>query len=500
MEQKTTNFKQSFSGSVGAGMSSIFNASGKTYYILEHKVTSKYHKAGESQPIIIDNIVIGRDPSCQVRFDDNFSTVSRKHAAIMKDGNNWTLVQLSKTNTTYLNGTPVKDRWYLQNGDEIQLSKNGPKLGFIVPQGEKSLVKSIGMTARLNLFRQQALRPYKTAITVMSCVLLLAVLGLGGGLWYSVDKANKQEKASLAEFEKIKEEHAAKIKEITETTTAQLDQMEREFKNKMAQLEDSIKEIPRTIVASGDVINNSEIEKCLPNIYYIQANKIVVTYNYETAQVDDIGWSGTGFLLDDGRFVTARHVVEPWYYWKQGEQTDETMFELNIYAINGGDVEAYFSAYSSSGDAFTFKTSDYRCNRSQDEYVVFEDGITKCSLAPLNNTDWAYTSTNKTGGLSYASSKSNNMDRGTKLTVLGFPLGIGANAEDDINPIYGSAIVSREGLQDGLILTTDTNYEHGNSGGPVFYTNSSGKLQVIGIVSAGAGRNIGFIVPISSIQ
>ena len=45
----TTTYKKTLSGSVGAGMGSLFNPNGRKYYILEHKVSSKYHKAGESQ-------------------------------------------------------------------------------------------------------------------------------------------------------------------------------------------------------------------------------------------------------------------------------------------------------------------------------------------------------------------------------------------------------------------------------------------------------------------
>jgi chromosome segregation ATPase len=39
-------------------------------------------------------------------------------------------------------------------------------------------VKSIGLTERMNLFRQQALRPYKTALWILAVVLVLAVAGL----------------------------------------------------------------------------------------------------------------------------------------------------------------------------------------------------------------------------------------------------------------------------------------------------------------------------------
>lgn len=173
-----TNYKRTVAGSIGAGMGAIFNASGRTYYILEHKVSSKYHQAGESQKIIVDQIELGRDSSCQVRFDESFETVSRRHAAIVRDGENWKLIPISTTNATLVNGQIVNGEWHLKSGDEIRLSSRGPVLGFILPQGERSLVKSIGLTERMNLFRQQALRPYKTAIWILAVILLLAVAGL----------------------------------------------------------------------------------------------------------------------------------------------------------------------------------------------------------------------------------------------------------------------------------------------------------------------------------
>ena len=172
---QTQAYKRTVSGSIGAGVGSLFAPNGRTYYILEHRVSSKYHKAGESQQIIVNQIELGRAAECQVRFDESFATVSRRHAAIIKDGNNWKLVQLSKTNSTFLNGQKISTEWYLQNGDEIQLSVNGPKLGFIVPTGKQASVGSIGLSRRLSLFRQQALRPYRRALTALSILLVLAI-------------------------------------------------------------------------------------------------------------------------------------------------------------------------------------------------------------------------------------------------------------------------------------------------------------------------------------
>lgn len=216
MSQPTQTYKRSLAGSVGAGLSSVFNAGGRTYYILEHKVSSQYHRAGEAQEIIVDQIEIGRDPKCQVQFDENFKTVSRRHAAIVRDGENWKLVQLSNTNQTFLNGRPVVKEWYLQNGDEIQLSVNGPKLGFIVPTGNKSKTGSIALSRRLSLFRQQALKPYKTAMAVMSTVIVLLI---AGGVSYGIiDHKNdlKKEEWTKAQIDDAKQQVEQAKQELAE--------------------------------------------------------------------------------------------------------------------------------------------------------------------------------------------------------------------------------------------------------------------------------------------
>ena len=195
----TQNYKRTLAGSVGAGMGAIMNGSGRTYFILEHKNSSKYHQAGEAQKIIVDQIELGRADSCQVRFDESFETVSRRHAAIQREGENWKLIHLSQANPTLVNGRPINGTYYLQSGDEIQLSVGGPRLGFIVPQGRQALTSSIGMTERMNLFRQQALRPYKTALTVLSVVLILSIAGLVAWNLYMKDDFERK----LAEKEVV---------------------------------------------------------------------------------------------------------------------------------------------------------------------------------------------------------------------------------------------------------------------------------------------------------
>lgn len=195
-----TDYKRTVAGSVGAGVGALFNGSGRTYYILEHKTATEFHKIGESQKIIVDQAEMGRDKSCQICFDENCVTVSRKHAAIVKEGEGWKIITLSKTNQTLVNGKRVESECILNSGDEIQLSTQGPVMGFIVPQGAKSLVKSIGMTERMNLFRQQALRPYKTGITIIAVVLILSI---GGLIAYNIIQDKQHGKQMAAAKEQI---------------------------------------------------------------------------------------------------------------------------------------------------------------------------------------------------------------------------------------------------------------------------------------------------------
>jgi S1-C subfamily serine protease len=496
MVKETQPYKRSLSGSVGAGLGSLFGSSGKQYYILEHKINSQYHKVGESQEIIVDQIELGRDPKCQVRFDDSFSTVSRRHAAIVKNGENWKLVQLSSTNPTFLNGKKVGTEWYLQNGDEIQLSVGGPKLGFIIPAGNKSTVGSIGLSRRLSLFRQQALRPYKQAITILSIVLVLAIGGLSGWKIYSDREWEKilidaQIKAQI-EYENLRIRQDS-VYTALETERTSKEQMQEEI-NKLKQ--SGVSRRNETPIHVHDNVDNTAIEKCLPFVYYIMVDKLVFTFEGQTGETDEMRWSGTGFLLDDGRFVTARHVIEAWAF---PEGPDDPLAELNIIAHNGGKVIAHFTAYSSSGDSFSFTSEQFTWDSSGDKSIPNENGYTYVIATP-DYRDWASIRINKNGGLKADKNLSTSLERGTSLTVLGFPLGLGANSPTDIQPIWGSGIAACQGLNQGVILTTDTNYEQGNSGGPVFCTKANGDLIVIGVVSAGAGRTIGFVVPIASIR
>jgi hypothetical protein len=501
MAQETQAYKRSLSGSVGAGLSSVFSRAGRTYYILEHKVSSKYHKAGEAQEIIVDQIEIGRDSKCQVQYDESFQTVSRRHAAIVRDGENWKLVQLSQTNKTLLNGHEVQKEWYLQNGDEIQLSINGPKLGFIIPTGNKSKTGSIGLSRRLSLFRQQALKPYKTAMAIMSaCIALLIVGGVGYGVYAHKQIGGLQDLINGYEIalNSVSEQNLELARQIAiqDSINKEIERRNRELAKKYNTLKQHAPENVQGLIAKAN-----------PSVYFI-ITESYLSYGGKTERVKRT--SGTGFLLTDGRFVTARHCVESWLY---GDPTSKANALPTTYP---SDFKAYSLIYAvnSKGDEFVLRSSDFVIDRSMDcfanwmsddgkEYKLrlvhfYENGNSGKGLygttKKMGSADWAYAVRDingkalPKGNIEVDAQLANNLSSGLDVHALGFPAGLGVDDSDNKNeivePIYTSMKVARSGLNSAGMIMVTQGTAHGNSGGPVFAV-KDGKLYAVGIVSRG---------------
>jgi pSer/pThr/pTyr-binding forkhead associated (FHA) protein len=70
-----------------------------------------------SHPRPTARVVIGRQADSDFVIDDR--TVSRRHAAIHREGPSWILEDLGSTNGTHVNGDSVKRRAAIKPGDEI---------------------------------------------------------------------------------------------------------------------------------------------------------------------------------------------------------------------------------------------------------------------------------------------------------------------------------------------------------------------------------------------
>jgi len=492
-QQKNTD---DYRKSLGSGMRSVFSSAGRTYYIIEYKVNTGKHRAGEKQEIIVDYIEMGRDPKCQIQIDDKFPTVSRRHAAITKDGDDWVLKNLSHTNPTLINGQPVKNQWYLQNGDDIQLSFEGPKFGFIIPSNPS--VKSIGLTHRLSLFGKQAIKPYKRALIAVTVFMVVALAVMG---WFlantmsALEKNNKINKALIANMDSINDVNAVKIKENDKTIKHLQEQIKTIQKQK--------KSLPKGGTKGNPVpgTQTANLSSHFNDIYFIYVDRIEVEYQGEKETITDQKWNGTGFLLNDGTFVTSRHNIEPWFYLSDSSDLN---IALNQYANNGGSVVAYFVAISPDNKTIEFKSSDFTLNRDSDEKRVGQndDGLKMVVVLAKENspTDWAFIKLQQNGTMEPDAALSNILPKGDSLQILGYPEGLGITKPQSMNPpVYGTCTVAQDSLKNSMIHVENYMFLNGNSGGPVFAQGKNGKCSVVAIAGKKMSGSTLNLVPISAI-
>lgn len=77
---------------------------------------------GKIYPIIKDEIVIGRDPNCEVLIND--AEVSRHHASVRLQGGGFMLEDLGSTNGTVVNGQKLAGPHFLRPGEIITLGQH----------------------------------------------------------------------------------------------------------------------------------------------------------------------------------------------------------------------------------------------------------------------------------------------------------------------------------------------------------------------------------------
>jgi pSer/pThr/pTyr-binding forkhead associated (FHA) protein len=74
-------------------------------------------------------VTIGRHPDSTLHFPADLTIISRKHAEIRREGNQFKLVDFS-ANGTYVNGRKVTEG-FLKDGDVLEFAEGGPKVSFL---------------------------------------------------------------------------------------------------------------------------------------------------------------------------------------------------------------------------------------------------------------------------------------------------------------------------------------------------------------------------------
>lgn len=484
-------------------------------YNLTYMSNDSKHRAGDYETIVIPYIELGRSPSCAVNFGDEFGTVSRRHAAIERQNKEYIIKHIG-TNTTLVNGRPVKDQWFLTNGDILQLSMEGPRMRFNISATGTGKMAS---TQKIKLLAQQLVRPYRTALIGLAAVLVVLAV-VGGRLLFKQGETITQQGGTIAqqgETIKLQKKQLDSLGAIATKNAA--DDARRD-----ARYRASLRNISQSGISPSDASGsnlpppssnqptNTPVKPPMisdgvgmpdgikEEIYFIRVKDFKVTLpNGEEKQVD-VAWTGTGFLLADGKFVTARHVIQAWRFITENEsEMGKRMVLCNLVEQGGAKITVTFEAISSKAQ-FEFTNEQFTLNDNGDKTVEIKGGEgAKLRIAEPNDKDWAYcTSVNGKSAVASDAALSKELKAGEEVHVLGYSYG-GDLQQRNLKPLYSKSIVAQDNLTNGLINLTNRNFGSGNSGGPVFVKRGD-QFIAIGIVSAGIGAEIGIVVPLSAMR
>lgn len=222
-------------------------------------------------------LVIGRDPTCNIVFDaEREHYVSRRQAVIRITGGDhpsFKIVDLGSTNSTLLNGAKISSEAELLPGDTVELGTGGPRFKFDVQPRPSNLMMrtriapknlavtrilsspdiaatskaasvpepskvGVGRNTVMGMLTVQRSQTNRTWMYVLAGVLLLVALG-GGGLYYQGKMKAELAAAELAKQEaelnkqkeageKAREANAAALKNTQEATAAALKKTQEE--------------------------------------------------------------------------------------------------------------------------------------------------------------------------------------------------------------------------------------------------------------------------------
>lgn len=451
----------------------ILSGSDVPVYTLEYLTTTALHKQGDFEKIVVPYIELGRDSNCVVNFGEEAKTVSRKHAAISRNGKEVIIKNLSAINPTLVNGRPVKKEYFLNSGDEIQLSIEGPRLRF---NTSSTGTAKMGFTNKMNLVIQQAVKPYKMAVTGIFLALILVTGGGGYALFY-VKQTAEEQIASLKMVSNAQADSLMRLNKSNQDLSRRFEIDKREWAQKIAAQSSIIEKLKNEIPPDYA----SVVKSLQPNIYAMFLTGIEVSMNGESSRSEiDPTCMCTGFVIEGGYFVTARHCID------FGGSLD--FQELNLYANNGGTVNVTFEVISSDkSQKFTLTSDDFTMGgKDGDEFFSIDHNGSKVVLRNiniLNGTDWAFAKLPIDDGASFDLQLSENLRSGDELLCLGYSYGLKfRNDPTNLEPYFTQARVATSGLDLGIIRVTEFDWDGGNSGGPLFKL-QGGIPVIIGIVS-----------------
>ena len=117
---------------------------------------------GEIQEFTEGTIAIGRHPSCHVKFPREFTSISRNHAEIVREGNQFRLIDRS-ANGTFVNGKKIQEI-YLKEGDVVMFAEGGPKVSFLTQMKEGQVVTETPPPPLKREYKEESKIPLKEPV------------------------------------------------------------------------------------------------------------------------------------------------------------------------------------------------------------------------------------------------------------------------------------------------------------------------------------------------
>ena len=437
------------------------NDKNKAYYTIKFCHTDAFHGKGQQIAACKTEIAIGQQESCQIRManDTNFED---EQFAVIKPGENegeWVIISTSEFYATQVNGTEIFLQQTLRDGDKITFGDYEQTLLFRVRHDE-------------NFTDANGIKNIPAGISrnVLVAVILLPVL-LFAALGYYIYQDKQEEKIYAATIDEAK---------------------------------------------------NSVLQIAVDSVYYVmntpESSEIIDSYSYIT----EAGYSitGTAFLTNDGRIVTARHCIEPWLNdpeltEKLPEEITATPTRWAILAETHNLTTESDTTYATvavceffdhSNKPFGTKilSSAFIYDDSRDNIIETGDFETAWYVRSIKDTpaskdmmlgDVAWVATDSIGSIALADSTYfSHLNMGTKLTFIGYPQykTTGLETEDGVIKLN---------FTPGDMITHNGSLIHGYSGGPVIIVNGS-KATAIGVLSRidPTGGERSYSVPVTELK
>lgn len=113
-------------------------------------------RAGQTDILGQPNIILGRHPECDVKFDpDRDLDVSARHASLTQEGDHYVLRDLGSTNGTYVQGRLIREPVTLSGRELIRFGPSGPQVEFTAISTTKPSGQALGQPAGTTVFGAQ---------------------------------------------------------------------------------------------------------------------------------------------------------------------------------------------------------------------------------------------------------------------------------------------------------------------------------------------------------